>query len=65
MWFGTPVTHAWALVLSFFFGAVVSLVAFDFSDYANYLAQASGQPLDPFQQVFYYTVSSPASCTAS
>jgi len=55
-WFGTPVTHAWALVLSFFFGAVVSLIAFDLSDYVNYAAQTSGQALDAFQQFFYFAL---------
>lgn len=50
------ISHAWNIIVWFFLGSVVSIVAFDWSDYANYLAQASGKPLGPFQQAFYFTI---------
>jgi hypothetical protein len=47
---------SWVIVVWFFMGSVVSLVAFDWSDYVNYLAQANGTALTAFQQVFYFTL---------
>ncbi|MDE2040535.1 MAG: hypothetical protein KGO96_13140 [Elusimicrobia bacterium] len=48
--------HAWVITVYFFLGSVVSLVAFDLSDYANYAAQATGHVLSPLQQVWYYAL---------
>ncbi|MCL4519438.1 MAG: hypothetical protein M1587_09600 [Thaumarchaeota archaeon] len=50
------ISHKWWIVIVFFWGSVLSLVAFDWSDYVNYLAQSSGAPLSPAQQAFYFAL---------
>lgn len=50
----TP-SRPWQLVIAFFEGSAVSLIAYDLSDYVYYWASAKGA-LDATQQAFYFAV---------
>lgn len=48
--------RSYQITIAAFEGAAISLIAFDFSDYFNYLAQAGGHALSPAEQAFYYAI---------